>query len=102
MIAQYGYKDGSGVYYISIDTNRCDGCVDLEVPKCIEVCPSGVFDVGEDEIDPFREESVARVKEDHRNKIRFSCAPCKPSSGWNIEQLPCVSSCPKNAINHSW
>jgi len=102
VIAQYGYKDGSGVYYISIDTEKCDGCVDLEIARCVEVCPSGVFEVGEDEIDPFREEPVAKVKEEHRNKLRFSCVPCKPSSGWEVERLPCVSSCPRNAINHSW
>lgn len=102
MIAQYGYKDGSGVYYISIDTEKCNGCVDADSPKCVEACPSGVFEVGEDEIDPFREEPVAKVREEHRNKLRFSCAPCKPASGWDAEKLPCVAACPKGAIAHSW
>ena len=26
MIANYGYKDGSGDWFISIDTDRCNGC----------------------------------------------------------------------------
>ncbi len=102
MIAQYGYRDGSGVYYISIDTDLCDGCTSLSQPKCVEVCPAGVFEVGEDEVDPFREEPVAKVREEHRKKLRFSCAPCKPAGGWDINELPCVKSCPKNAISHSW
>jgi Fe-S-cluster-containing hydrogenase component 2 len=102
MIAQYGYKDGSGTYYISIDTEKCDGCTSLQTPKCIEVCPSNVFEVGEDEIDPFREEPVARVREEERKKLRFSCAVCKPAGGWEIESLPCVKNCPKSAIMHSW
>ena len=95
MIANYGYKDGSGDYFISIDTDKCDGC-----GKCVEACPSNVLEVGEDEIDPFREEPVAKVREEHRKKLRFSCAPCKPTSGW--ETLPCIEACPNDAISHSW
>ncbi len=103
MIANYGYKDGSGTYYISIDTDKCDGCIDLPAPKCVDVCPSNVFEVvDEDPNDPLREEPVAIVKEDQRNKIRFSCAVCKPTSGYEIGELPCVKNCPKGAINHSW
>jgi ferredoxin len=95
MIAQYGYKDGSGTYYISIDTDKCNGC-----GECVTACPAGVFEVGEDEADPFREEPVAKVKEEHRKKLRFSCAPCKPTGGWKT--LPCIESCSTDAISHSW
>ncbi len=103
MIAQYGYRDGSGTYYISIDTDKCDGCVDYEVAKCVEVCPAGVFEVvDEDPNDPLRDEPVAIVKEEHRNKLRFSCAQCKPASGYKVEDLPCVKACPNGAISHSW
>ena len=34
MKANYGYKDGSGEYYITIDTELCNSC-----SKCVEVCP---------------------------------------------------------------
>jgi ferredoxin len=95
MIANYGYKDGSGDFFISIDTDKCDGCGD-----CVTACPYGVFVTGEDENDPFREEPVAMVIAEHRKKIKYSCAPCKPSTG--ERNLPCVSACKPDAIAHSW
>jgi NAD-dependent dihydropyrimidine dehydrogenase PreA subunit len=95
MLAHYGYKDGSGEYFIVIDTDKCDGC-----GKCVPACPVGVFESGEDDNDPFREEPVAKVSEAHRKKIKYSCAPCKPVAG--KKPLPCVESCPLDAIAHSW
>jgi ferredoxin len=95
MLANYGYKDGSGDYFIAIDTDKCNGCGD-----CADACPYGVLEVGEDENDPFREEPVAKVTEEHRKKIKYSCTPCKPVSGRT--PLPCVESCRPEAITHSW
>ncbi len=95
MIANYGYKDGSGDYFIAIDTDKCDGC-----GECVTACPAGVLEAGEDENDPFREEPVARVAESHRKKIKYSCAACKPAAGW--ETLPCIEACEPDAIAHSW
>jgi len=95
MLANYGYKDGSGDYFITIDTDKCDGCGD-----CVKACPYSVLEVTEDENDPFREELVAKVTEEHRKKIKYSCAPCKPVS--RRKPLPCVESCPPDAITHSW
>jgi Fe-S-cluster-containing dehydrogenase component len=95
MLAHYGYKDGSGEYFIIIDTDKCDGC-----EECVAACPQGVFGVGEDENDPFREEPVARVTEEHRKKVKYSCAPCKPASGKIT--LPCMEACGPGAILHSW
>ena len=43
MIANYGYKDGSGDFFIAIDTDKCNGCGD-----CVSACPYGVYVVGED------------------------------------------------------
>ena len=43
MLANYGYKDGSGEYFITIDTDRCTGCGD-----CVPVCPAGVLELVED------------------------------------------------------
>ena len=50
MIANYGYKDGSGEYFIAIDTDKCDGCGD-----CVPVCPGKVLITDEDPNDPESE-----------------------------------------------
>ena len=95
MIANYGYKDGSGKYFISIDTDKCNGCGD-----CVPVCPAGVLEIRENDFDPLAEEKMAVVTEEQRKKIKYSCAPCKPTAGHR--DLPCVSACGLNAISHSW
>ena len=95
MKANYGYKDGSGEYYITVDTELCNGC-----SKCVEACPENVLEVVENELDPLAEELVARVTDEHRKKIKYSCAPCKPT-GEPIA-LPCVQACEPGALTHSW
>lgn len=90
-VAHYGYADGSGEYYISIDTGKCDGC-----GKCVEVCPQQVFAVILDDYD----ESVVAVSEDHRKKLRYTCTGCKPVQ--NRPPLPCLEACARDALRHSW
>jgi ferredoxin len=113
MLANWGYQDGSGAYFITIDTDKCNGC-----GKCVQPCPQGVFEVGEDPADPLREEPVAFVKESVRKKLRFSCSPCKKyltAEGGSaasrtspevlareMKNLPCVAACERGAITHSW
>lgn len=41
MLANYGYKDGSGKFFITIDTNKCNGCADS-----VSACPASVLEVG--------------------------------------------------------
>jgi ferredoxin len=95
MIANYGYKDGSGEFFISIDTELCTGC-----GECVIRCPSDVLATGEDLHDPFREGPVARVQEEQRNKLKYACARCKPVT--NRCPLPCVTACTPGAVAHSW
>ncbi|MBI4676345.1 MAG: 4Fe-4S dicluster domain-containing protein [Elusimicrobia bacterium] len=95
MIANYGYMDGSGEFFVRIDTGKCDGCAD-----CVAACPAGVLQVAEDENDPLSEQPVAKVNEDHRRKLKYSCGPCKPVAG--RPPLPCVAACKPGAIEHSW
>ena len=95
MKANYGYKDGSGEFFITIDTELCNGC-----GKCVEACPAGVLEMATDISDPLRDEPVAAVTEEHRKKIKYSCGPCKPVSGPRV--LPCVEACEPGAIEHSW
>ncbi len=108
MIANYGYKDGSGEYFIAIDSDKCNGCA-----VCVEACPYGVMGIGEDPADPFREEPVALVTDEQRRKLRYTCASFKPYltslSGVTTEvsltemkNLPCVMACESGAISHSW
>ena len=95
MIANYGYKDGSGDFFIAIDTDKCDGCGD-----CVPACPYDVFAVGEDPNDPLRDDPVAMVGEEHRRKLKYTCNPCKPDH--DRPPLPCVQACKPGAISHSW
>lgn len=113
MLANWGYQDGAGSYFISIDGDMCDGC-----GKCVDACPEAVLEVGEDPADPLREEPVAFVTEGQRKKLRFTCSPCKtyltaagacatskPSDeklATNLKSVPCVAACEKSAITHSW
>ena len=91
MIANYGYIDGSGEYFITIVTDKCDGC-----GQCVAMCPQNVFQIITDDYDNM----VASVSGEHRNKIKYSCRPCK----LNIQDvsLPCVAACKLGAITHSW
>jgi len=94
MIANYGYKDGSGEFYISIDTDKCTSCTDK---GCLKACPAEIFEIYVDDWD----DEVAAVKKNERNKIKFTCAACKPVTG-RPELLPCQEGCAARGIVHSW
>jgi len=91
MEANYGYSDGSGDYFIVINTDDCDGC-----NRCVEVCPQSVLELLVDDY----EETVAAVGEAFRKKLKESCAACKPVGKRVLP--PCIESCAMNAISHSW
>jgi Fe-S-cluster-containing hydrogenase component 2 len=96
MLANYGYKDASGDFFISIDTDRCNGCGD-----CVTACPANAFVVlDEDPHDPLRDEPVAIVAIEKRKKLQYECSPCKPPA--NRPPLPCVVACKTGAVSHSW
>ena len=91
MIANYGYSDGSGEYYITIDTERCDGC-----GECVEACPKGIFEVELDDYD----EPKARVKDTFATTLGYEC----PGAAGNCssEGVVCSIVCAPKAISHSW
>lgn len=96
MLANYGYKDASGDFFITIDTDKCDGCGD-----CVAACPHDVFMVlDEDPNDPLREEPVAVVETEKKKKLKYECGACKAAS--DRLPLPCVVVCEAVAISHSW
>ncbi len=94
MLAHYGYKDGSGEYFIIIDTEKCNGC-----GNCVKACPYNVLELVPNDFD-IEGGMMAAVREEERKKIKYTCAPCKPTSG--ERKLPCVESCDQEAITHSW
>ncbi len=96
MLANYGYSDGTGNYFITIDTNKCNGC-----GECVGACPARVLEtLDEDPNDPFREGPLAVVRQDKMKKLKYECGPCKPTIA--RPPLPCMSACPTDAISHSW
>jgi ferredoxin len=96
MLANYGYSDGSGNYFITIDTEKCNGCGD-----CVTTCPARIFAVvDEDPNDPMNEQPVATVIAEKKNKVKYECGPCKPPS--DRLPLPCMQACKPGAISHSW
>jgi len=90
-IANYGYADGSGTFYITIDTDKCNGC-----GACVPVCPAQVLEVITDDYD----DEVAAVRDEVKKNIKYACAQCKPVT--DRPPLPCVAACEPGAITHSW
>ncbi len=93
MIANYGYRDGSGEYYLTIDTGRCVACAGR---WCVEACPESLFLI---ELDDYDDE-VATVVSSARRQLKERCAGCKPARGY--QTLPCTTACRPGAISHSW
>ena len=92
MITHYGYIDGSGEYFISIDSDRCNGC-----RKCVEQCPQQALELITEFID-LEDKTIAAVTEDHRKKIRYTCGECKPQQN----RTPCILACASGAITCVW
>lgn len=93
MKANYGYMDGSGEFYITIDT---DICIECGGHPCLNACPANLFEIITDDYD----DEVAAIKQEHRKKIKYDCGDCKPVS--DRPPLPCVSACTAGAVSHSW
>ena len=92
IITHYGYSDGSGEYYITIDTDKCGGC-----GKCVNQCPQSALQLETMLID-LEDKTVASVTEDHRKKIKYTCASCKPEKN----NSPCLLACDFKAIKCTW
>ncbi len=97
MIANYGYEDASGFYYITIDGDSCATCAGH---PCVDACPQSVYAVELDDYDDL----VAVVTEKARRRLRELCAGCKAVNGTQGSELrvPCAQACRAGAISHSW
>ncbi|MDD4230638.1 MAG: acyl-CoA dehydratase activase [Dehalococcoidales bacterium] len=88
---QYGYDDGTGSYFISLDEGLCNGC-----GKCVEVCPAGLFKLVQ-----RNGYMVAEVKEEARKRLPVLCPgieTCRNTNGG----VTCQMVCSERAIEHSW
>ncbi|MDD4793999.1 MAG: acyl-CoA dehydratase activase [Dehalococcoidales bacterium] len=87
---QYGYDDGTGSYFISIDEELCSGC-----GKCVDACPAGIFTMSR-----RNGRIVAEVKEEARKRLPILC----PGVGncRKLNSITCQAVCGENAIEHSW
>lgn len=90
-IANYGYTDGSGDWYIIVDSDKCDGC-----GKCVDACPANVLEVITDDYDDL----VVSIRAKHKKSIKYDCGPCIPVSG--ERDCKCAQVCESGAIKHSW
>ena len=91
MKVHYGYTDGTGDYFITIDCGRCDGC-----GCCVEACPAGILImVGED-----GNQLKAELKEEARKKLALLCPGFLSCS--RMHEVNCHSVCSKDAISHTW
>ena len=86
VIANYGYQDGSGQFFIIIDTDKCNGC-----GKCAEACPSHLLEMIEDDY----EQTVASVKKELTHQMSFLCLAS--DCGYKCQRV-----CTEDAISHSW
>ena len=90
MRANYGYADGSGDYFITIDTDRCDGC-----GACVDACPRALFEVQLDDYD----EDKAIVKPELTRSLGTLC-PGHDRCARDV--TTCQQVCEPGAITHSW
>jgi predicted CoA-substrate-specific enzyme activase len=86
----YGYSDGTGVYYITIDANKCDAC-----SACVNICPEALFAISSE-----NGKDAVVIKPEMRKKISQLC-PGAGNCRKNIDKN-CQSVCKNNAISHSW
>jgi ferredoxin len=86
MLANYGYADASGDYYITIDTDKCNGC-----GECAQICPKDIFEMVLDDYD----EKVPIVREEVCRQLGHECEA-------EVCGYKCQEICEEKAITHSW
>lgn len=91
MIVHYGYTDGTGDYFITVDSGLCNGCGD-----CVEACPAGILILGRED----GNQPKAELKEEARKKLALLCPGFRSCS--HAREINCHSVCAKNAISHTW
>jgi len=91
MLAHYGYRDGSGEYFVAVDAAACTSC-----GRCAADCPSRALEMT-DILVGLDEKSVAAVREASRNTLKEACAGCDHAG-----RAPCETACAPKAIRVTW
>ncbi|TAK30842.1 MAG: ferredoxin [Chloroflexota bacterium] len=91
MIYNYGYQDGMGEFYITIDGERCTGC-----EQCVAACARHVLEMWADDYDNF----IVRVTDKEKRRISYTCSACTPDA--TQQRRPCHIACVPAALTHSW
>jgi len=91
MIIHYGYEDGSGRYYVSINAEKCNAC-----GACIDTCPEKIIKEDVVMID-IEDKEVAVVDDAFRRRIRDTCGVCHKTG-----TIRCVEVCTMEAIEATW
>ena len=91
MKVHYGYSDGTGEYFITIDVGRCDGC-----GQCLTACPAGIFTLVNDN----NGQPKARVKDEVRKNLALLCPGFKACQ--SEREANCHSVCQRDAVSHTW
>ena len=87
----YGYSDGTGEYFITVDNGHCNGC-----GKCVPVCPGNVLAMALDGNGQMK----AVVRESLRQSLAFACPGFESCN--RAHPANCHTVCPGEAIRHSW
>ena len=88
---QYGYNDGTGDYFITIDLESCDGC-----GECVSACPAAIFEVVHED----GRQPIARVTEAARKRLSILCPGYRSCS--SNHETNCLSICQYDAISLTW
>lgn len=91
MLANYGYSDGSGDYFLTIDTDKCDGC-----GKCVAACGESVLETAKDDYGKL----VAKVRDQVASKISYVCLGLE--QGCSRRETNCRGVCKPEAIALTW
>jgi len=90
-LANYGYADALGDFFITVDVDKCDGC-----GECVEACPEDILVVEEDDYGELK----VRVKDKPSRQIGYICPACASST--ETIRYPCERICEQKSIWHSF